>query len=103
MLKLIKTRLERAKGVWLEELLGVLWAYRTTTRTSTGETPFKLVFGTKAIIPVEVGMSSLRHTCYDEHSNNEGLELALDCLPEVREDTAQRMALYHERMTRYHN
>ena len=65
--------------------------------------PFKLAFGTEAIIPVEVGMSSLRRTCYDEHSNDEGLKLALDCLPEVREDATQRMALYLERMTRYHN
>ena len=74
-----------------------------TARTPTGETPFKLAFGIEAVIPMEIGMSSLRRTCYDEHSNNEGLKLALDCLPEVREDTAQSMALYHERMTKYHN
>ena len=48
-------------------------------------------------------MSSLRRTCYDEHNNDEGLKVALDCLLEVREDAAQRMALYLERMTRYHN
>ena len=40
LLKIIKTRLEGAKGIWLEELPSVLWAYRTTTRTLTGETPF---------------------------------------------------------------
>ena len=60
-------------------------AYRTTTRTPTSETPFKLAFGIEAIIPVEVGMPSLRSTCFDEHSNDEGLKLALDCLLEVRE------------------
>ena len=38
----------------------VLWAYRTTVRALTGETPFKLAFSTEAIIPVEVGVSSLR-------------------------------------------
>ena len=103
MLKLIKARLEGVKGAWLEELPGVLCAYRMTARTPTGETPFKLAFGIEAVIPMEIGMSSLRRTCYDEHSNNEGLKLALDCLPEVREDTAQSMALYHERMTKYHN
>ena len=36
LLKLIKARLEGAKGVWLEELPRVLWAYRTTARTPTG-------------------------------------------------------------------
>ena len=57
-------------------------------RTPTGKTPFKLAFGTKAVSPVEVGVSSIRRTCYDEHSNDEGLKLALDCLPEVRDDAA---------------
>ena len=37
LLKIIKTRLEGIKGVWLDELLGVLWAYRMTVRTPTGE------------------------------------------------------------------
>ena len=55
------------------------------------------------MIHVEVGMSSLRWTCYDEHNNYEGLKLALNCLPKVSEDAAQMMALYHKRMTRYHN
>ena len=39
LLKIIKTRLEGAKGVCPDELPGVLWAYRTTMRTLTGETP----------------------------------------------------------------
>ena len=40
LLKIIKTRLEGAKGIWLDELPSVLWAYKTTARTPTGETPF---------------------------------------------------------------
>ncbi|XP_028122779.1 uncharacterized protein LOC114319908 [Camellia sinensis] len=35
----VKKRLEHAKGKWVEELPHVLWAYRTTARRSTGETP----------------------------------------------------------------
>ena len=50
LLKIIKTRLEGAKGVWPNELPGVLWAYRTTVRTPTGETPFKLAYGSEAVI-----------------------------------------------------
>ena len=52
MLKLIKTQLEGAKGPWSNELPRVLWAYRTTVRTPTGEIQFKMAFGTKAVIPV---------------------------------------------------
>ena len=59
MLKIIKTWLEGAKRAWPEELLNVLLAYRMTTRVPTGETPFRLTFGTKVVIPMEVGLMSL--------------------------------------------
>ena len=72
----------------------MLWAYRTTVRTPTGETPFKMAFGTEVVIPVEIGVSSIRRAWYNEQSNDEGLKLALDCLPEVRDDAAQRMVLH---------
>ena len=44
LLKIIKTRLDGAKGIWPEELPSVLWAYRTTAKTPTGETPFQLAY-----------------------------------------------------------
>ena len=81
----------------------MLWAYKTMVRTPTGETPFKMAFGTEAVVPMEVGVSSLRRASYDEQSNDDGRKLALDCLLEVRDDAAQRMALYQERMRRYYN
>ena len=54
--------------------------------------PFKLVFGTEAMILVEVGLSSLRQAHYDENLNNKELKLSLDCLSEVKDDVAYRMA-----------
>ena len=60
LLKIIKAQFEEAKGASLEELPHVLWAYRTTARNPTRETPFKLTYGTKAIILVEVGITSMR-------------------------------------------
>jgi transposase InsO family protein len=54
LLKQIKTRFKGVKGMWVEELPSVLWAYRTTVRTPTKETPFKLTFGTEAVIPIEI-------------------------------------------------
>ncbi|XP_057803371.1 uncharacterized protein LOC131018675 [Salvia miltiorrhiza] len=47
----LKKRLEKAKGRWADELPGVLWSYRTTTRTSTGETPFSLAYGVRGSNP----------------------------------------------------
>ena len=60
LLKIIKAKLDDAKGAWPEELPNVLWAYRTTIRTPTGETPFGLTYGIEAIILVEVGITSIR-------------------------------------------
>ena len=58
LLKIIKTKLDDAKGAWPEELPNVLWAYRTTARTPTRETPFRLTYGTEAVIPVEIRVTS---------------------------------------------
>lgn len=62
-----------------------------------------MTFGTEAVVPVEIGVSSIGKAWDDEQRNDEGLKLALDCLLEVRDDATQRMTLYHERMTRYYN
>ena len=53
LLKIIKTWLEGAKGVWSDELPDVLWAYKMTIRTPTRETPFKLAYESEAIIPAD--------------------------------------------------
>ncbi|RVW34371.1 hypothetical protein CK203_092145 [Vitis vinifera] len=37
-----------------------LWAYRTSFRTSTGATPYSLVYDMEAVLPVEIEMGSLR-------------------------------------------
>ncbi|XP_070008779.1 uncharacterized protein [Nicotiana sylvestris] len=58
----LKKQLEESKGNWPKVLPGVLWAYRTTAKTSIGETPFSLVYGAETLIPVEIGEPSTRFT-----------------------------------------
>ena len=70
LLKIIKTRLEGAKGIWPDELPSVLWAHRTMVRTPTGETPFRLAYGSEAIIPTEVGITSYRVDNHNEGKND---------------------------------
>ncbi|KAL0408305.1 UNVERIFIED_CONTAM: hypothetical protein Sradi_1764900 [Sesamum radiatum] len=65
----IKRRLERIGENWTEELTSVLWAYRTTSRGFTGESPFSLVYGTEAIIPAELGIPSHRVMNFSEEHN----------------------------------
>ena len=87
LLKIIKTRLKEAKGIWLDELPSVLWAYWTTARTLTGETPFRLAYRTAAVIPAEIGLTSYRVDSYSEKTNEEELRLQLDLVDEVRTAT----------------
>ena len=66
MLKIIKTRLEGAKGIWPDELPSVIWAYRTTARTPTGEMPFRLTYEADVVIPTEVELTSYWVESYSE-------------------------------------
>ena len=91
LLKIIKTKMDDAKGAWPEELPNVLWAYRTTAKTPTGETPFKLTYGIEAVILVEVGVTSTRRAAFSEEENDGKLRLNLDCLDEVRDEASSRM------------
>ena len=102
-MKIIKTRLEGAKRVWPDELSGVLWVYRTTVRTPTGETPFKLAYGSEAVIPAEVHMANHRVTMYQDKDNEEQLRLNLDLIDEVRTDADERIAKYKNLMARQHD
>ena len=95
LLKIIKTRLEGAKDIWPDELPSILWAYRTTARTPTGETPFRLAYGTDVVILAEVGLTSYQVENYSEdknEKNEEALHLQLDLVDEVQATTEQRLA-----------
>ena len=103
MLKIIKTRLEGAKGIWLEELPSILWVYRTTARTPKGETPFQLTYGCEVIIPTEVGLISYRVDNQDERKNDEAMHIQLDLVDQVRETAKQRLARYQDCMAKHYN
>ncbi|XP_070025535.1 uncharacterized protein [Nicotiana sylvestris] len=88
----LKKRLEESKGNWPELLLGVLWAYCTIAKTSTGETPFLLVYGAETLIPVEIGEPSTRYTQAIEESNEKEMRINLDLLEGKRKVALIRMA-----------
>ena len=76
----LKNKMENLKGKWVEYLPDVLWAYRTTRRSATQETPFALAFGTETVAPVEVGLKSPRIEFANTEHNKEILRLNLDLL-----------------------
>ncbi|XP_030946087.1 uncharacterized protein LOC115970625 [Quercus lobata] len=76
---------------------------RTTARTPTGETPFRLTYGTEAAIPVEVGVTSIRRGTFRDGLNDKELRFNLDCLDEVRDNASGRMTKYQKKMAEYYN
>ncbi|KAK6123788.1 hypothetical protein DH2020_042469 [Rehmannia glutinosa] len=87
----LKASLERAGGGWVDELQSVLWSHWTSPKEATRETPFSLVYGTEAVIPVEIGMETHRVQNYEETYNNELMREALDELEEKIERAHLRM------------
>ncbi|GJS13671.1 reverse transcriptase domain-containing protein [Tanacetum coccineum] len=103
LLRGIKTRLEKGGSTWAEEVPNVLWAHRTTKKTSNGETPFSLTYGTEAVIPAEIGMPTHRTSNVNEKTNDQELRLNLDLLGERREIAAIREARYKQQVEKYYN
>ena len=99
----IKKRLEKAKGRWVEELPIVLWAYRTTPRRSTGETPYSMAYGTEAVIPLEVGLPTIRTELFEQGGNDSALSLDLDLAEERRDRALIKLASYQEQQVRGYN
>jgi hypothetical protein len=103
LLGTLKKKLDRRKVLWVEYVPEVLWSYRTTARTPTGETPFSLSYGTKAVIPVEIGFPSYRVPQYDPNYNDEGICLRLDLLQGRRDDAQEMGEAYRARVAKYYN
>ncbi|PHT29730.1 hypothetical protein CQW23_30648 [Capsicum baccatum] len=61
---------------WHKKLPFALLGYRTTIRTSTGATPYLLVYGTEAVIPAEVEIPSLRVIVEAEIDDDEWRRMA---------------------------
>ncbi|GJW78099.1 reverse transcriptase domain-containing protein [Tanacetum coccineum] len=99
----IKARLDERSKDWIEELPHVLWAHRTMIKSSNGETPFSLTYGTEAVIPAEIGMPTLRTAEIDLTKNNEALGMNLDLIEERREQAAIQEAKSKKKMEKYYN
>ncbi|GJX37768.1 reverse transcriptase domain-containing protein [Tanacetum coccineum] len=86
----IKARLDERSKDWIEEIPHVLWAHRTMIKSSNGDTPFTLTYGTKAVILAEISMPTLRTAEIDMVQNGEALKINLYLLEQKREQAAIR-------------
>ena len=81
----------------------MLWAHRTTPRWSTGKTLFALCFGTQAIIPLEIGLPTLKMKVFDLGRNDMMLALDLTLIEERRDRALASMARYQQQLAGSYN
>jgi hypothetical protein len=60
LIKIIKKRVNDNPRRWHKKLSEALWAHRTSRHGATKVTPFELVYGQEAVLPVEVSLQNLR-------------------------------------------
>ena len=97
----LKKRLDGAKGGWAEKLPNVVWAYRTTQKWSTRETPFSLTYGAEVVIPAEINLCSARVDGFAQ--NNLMMAERLDLLDECWEAATIQLTEYQQNLARRYN
>jgi hypothetical protein len=95
--------LEKAKHALVDELPSVLCSLRTTPNAATQETPFFLVHGAKAVLPVEITHEAPRIAAYDKTISIEALQDDVDALDEARDVALARATQYQQSLQNYHN
>ncbi|PKI36614.1 hypothetical protein CRG98_042995 [Punica granatum] len=91
---------------WHEMLPYALLAYQTSIRTSTGATPYSLVYGTEAVLPIEVEISSMRILAEAELAEAEWAKQRYEQLNLIDEKRLKALChgqCYQQRMARAFN
>eukprot|EP00253_Pinus_taeda_P002991 PITA_02991 len=102
--KVLKCLLQRMIGIpkrsWHLILYSALWAYRTSVSNETGFTPFQLVYGLEAILPIQCEIASLKLAVdlVPRASEEEACFLELIQLEETRRDAALANEAHKERV-----
>jgi hypothetical protein len=86
LIKLIKKKIEENPKRWHEVLSGALWAHRISKHSVMKVTPFVLVYGKKAILPIEVNLDALQIARQNELSTVDYQNLILNRLDEVSDE-----------------
>jgi transposase InsO family protein len=82
-----------SKRDWDVKLTAALWAYRTTYKVTTHATPFSLVYGLEATLPIEYEVESLRVAIGSRLIDKQSLKNRLTDLEEL--DERRRTAAQH--------
>ena len=85
LIRLVKRKIEESPRRWHEVLVEALWPHRVSRHGATKVTPFELVYGQEAMLPIEVNLQAHRVEQQDALSAEEYNELMIDKIDEVPE------------------
>ena len=93
-MKSLRKKVDRASGKWADEIPNVLLRYKITHRISTGETPFWLAFGLKAVLRIELELLNFRSYKLNMIVNQIALQANLDVMKETFDLVRRRVETY---------
>ncbi|XP_074306127.1 uncharacterized protein LOC141641359 [Silene latifolia] len=99
----LEKKLKKRKGRWPEELPLVLWADRTTPKTSTDQTPYSMVYGCEAVIPAEIHVPTTSCNLNTVEENQPLMQDSLTLAKELSDAAKIRIASYQQTVTRSYN
>ncbi|WCJ43915.1 hypothetical protein M5689_024621 [Euphorbia peplus] len=105
-IKQMLTKMSDRSRDWAEKLPFAIWGYRTTIRTSTGATPYSLVYGMDEVLPVEIEMRSLWVVLEEHILETEWIRDRvgqLDLLDEKRLWALDQLQMYQQRLANTYN
>jgi hypothetical protein len=85
LIQLIKKKIDEKSRRWHEVLSEALWAHRIALHGIINVTPFELVYGREAMLPVEINLQMHRVARQDRLSAMEYAELMMGKVDEVPE------------------
>src|SRR5688572_32642186 len=91
IMKLIFTQ---PRGKRPDELIKLVWSHNTTVSRSTGFTPFKLLFGDKAITPEEAKAGSIRIVASAEDETEADYSVEKDAIEGIRLQAVENINKY---------
>jgi hypothetical protein len=94
---------DKAPRRWLKELPAVVWGLRTQPSRNTGASPYFMVYGAEAVLPVDFAFRSPRVENFDADRSEEARELEVNCSEERWLDSYVRTAKYLAVLRKYYN